>query len=54
MGSFTGITGALADSCACIVQSHIKKLAEKVKLYFFRVKLLFIIVKKENTVDIIS
>ena len=54
MGSFTGITGALVGSCAGIAQSRIKKLAEKVKLYFFRVKLLFVIVKKENTVDIIS
>ena len=35
MGSFTGITGALVDSCACVTQSRIKKLAEKVKLYFF-------------------
>ena len=35
MGSFTGIISASADSCACIAQSRIKKLAEKVELYFF-------------------
>ena len=34
MGSFTGITGALADIFACITQPRIKKLAGKVELYF--------------------
>ena len=54
MGLFTGIAGALADSCMCITQLRIKKLAGKVEFTSFQVKLLVIIVKKENTVDIAS